>query len=245
MDLDGPGPLDQFVDAAHDGVLGELGDVVEEVELLAGEERRLLGVLEGGGPEGSHVDAAHLRCHHHLPQVPHQCTVHPHQVLRAHPISLVQHHPDLVGMGLHQFDHPLQLVRYVQLVCVEHDHNEVGPFREPPHDGLVVVIPPYGLLLTTQNPGGVHQCDVPQYWGVHLHPLEAAEEVVAIGTEAAEGPIGLGAERCSRDDLVSVSGHDGSEAVGGGFGADAYAGEVAAEEVADEGGLADAVLSQK
>lgn len=37
--------------------------------------------------------------------------------------------PHLVVMGLERVDHHLELVGYVQLVRIEHDHNQIRPWR--------------------------------------------------------------------------------------------------------------------
>ena len=45
MDLDAADALDQLVDAAHDGIFGQFGNVVEQVHFLLREEPGLIGVL--------------------------------------------------------------------------------------------------------------------------------------------------------------------------------------------------------
>mmetsp|Transcript_40007 Transcript_40007/g.120579 ORF Transcript_40007/g.120579 Transcript_40007/m.120579 type:complete len:293 (-) Transcript_40007:695-1573(-) len=161
VNLDGPGPLDQFVDPSHDGVLGQFGDIAKQIHLLPFEEGRLFGVLEGRGPERSHVHPAHLGGHHDFAEIPHEGAVHSHEMLCRDAVGLVQHDPHLVGVRLHDLNDAFQFVRNVQLVRVEHDDDEIGAFGEPLHDGVVVVIPSDGLLLSRQYAGSIDHGDVP------------------------------------------------------------------------------------
>ncbi len=73
----------------------------------------------------------------------------------------IEHHPFLHEaihlVQLEELDHPLELIRDVELVRVEHDYYDVGSLRKPPHDLFGVVIFPYGLHLRVQYDGVVHQ----------------------------------------------------------------------------------------
>lgn len=123
-------------------------------------------------------------------------------------------------MRLEDLDDSFELVRDVKLMRVEHDDDEVGTLGEPAHYLLVVVVAPHVLFLPRQDPRRIDQGDVVEDRGVHLHALHAAEEVVAEDRQAPEGPVGLGAERRPRHDLVVPPVNDGGETVCGGFRSD-------------------------
>lgn len=68
-----------------------------------------------------------LRCVKDLAQTPHESSVHPHQLLVAHQVGLVQHDADLVLVSPHGLDTALELIRDVQLVRVEEEQDDVDP----------------------------------------------------------------------------------------------------------------------
>ena len=76
-----------------------------------------------------------------LAQTPHESSVHPHQLLVAHQVGLVQHDADLVLVSPHGLDTALELIRDVQLVRVEEQDDPVRPLGEPLEDLSEVVSP--------------------------------------------------------------------------------------------------------
>jgi len=66
-----------------------------------------------------------------LAQGPHERAVHPHELLGADLVGLVQHHAHLVLMVLECPDHLGELVRDVQLVGVEQQDDAVHALSEP------------------------------------------------------------------------------------------------------------------
>ena len=98
-----------------------------------------------------------------LAQTPHESSVHPHQLLVAHQVGLVQHDADLVLVSPHGLDTALELIRYVQLVRVEEEQDDVHPLREPLHHAGEVVPSVQPLLLAAEDARGVDQRDARQH----------------------------------------------------------------------------------
>jgi hypothetical protein len=218
-------------------------EVAEEVGLLDLEEVLEVHVLAGRVDEGPDVDAHHLGRVDDLSEGPHHGAVDAHQLLRGHLVGLVQHDADLVVLALERLDGGLELVADVELVRVEEEEDEVCALREPLGHLDEVVGAPELLLLAGEDAGRVHEVDLVEDGGRAHGGLELVQELRAELGEGGEGHRRVDGERVSGHDAVVGAGHDGVEAVRGGLGADAGAGEVAADEVPDEGGLADGVLA--
>ncbi len=67
--------------------------------------------------------------------------------------------PNFIVMSSECFNGSLELVRDVQLVCVEEEKNAIHAFREPLEDPDELVPSVDTLLLTAQDSGGINDSD--------------------------------------------------------------------------------------
>ena len=113
----------------------------------------------------------------------------------------------------------------------------------PPLDHLQEIVAAAALLLLPGlHTGRVHQRDAAQNGRRDGGSLELVEIVRPVVAQRVERRVGLRRQRIPRRDLLLVAVHHRHEPVGRRLGPDVLVGEVAPEEVADEGGLADRVL---
>lgn len=81
----------------------------------------------------------HLRSVDDFAQRPHQCAVHPHQLLSADLVGFVQHYPHFVLVVLQSSDYLGELVGDVELVGVEQEDDAVNALGEPlQHSGKII-----------------------------------------------------------------------------------------------------------
>ena len=116
----------------------------------------------------------------------------------------------------------------------------------PPFNHLLKVVAAAALLLLARlDARAVDQGDPPQDGRGHRRRLELVEIVRAVVAERVEWRVRLRGQRVARRHLLAVAVHDRDEPVGRRLGADVLVGKVAAEQIADEGGLADRVLADE
>mmetsp|Transcript_15178 Transcript_15178/g.47359 ORF Transcript_15178/g.47359 Transcript_15178/m.47359 type:complete len:563 (+) Transcript_15178:622-2310(+) len=226
--------LDQLVHLAHRRVTRDVAQVLHEVLHLHLEEALVVRVPERLVPERADVHAADLWRLEDFAQGPHQRAVDAHQLLRVHLVGLVQHDAHLVVVPAQRLDDRLELVRDVELVRVEEEKDHVCPRGEPFRDADHRVAAIDALLLARQDAGRVDDRQVLEQRARHLRALELGEEAVPENLQAAEGHVRRDGERVARSHLLLGAVHHRDEPVGGGLGTNVLAGEVAAEEVADE-----------
>ena len=142
-------------------------------------------------------------------------------------------------------DDRLELVRYVDLVRVEEEQNQITALGEPLHDLGEVVVPAHGLLGAGQDAGRVDEREFLREVAPQLGDAEFVEERGAVAAERSEWPSLVGRRGVARDGRRARAVHQRGEAVRRRLGADVDARKVAPREVADERRLARRVLTQQ
>ena len=163
------------------------------------------------------------------------------------PIStdLIENNANLVVMSAQRLNAASKLVAYVELVGVKEQDNAIDAFGEPLEDAGKVVAAVDALLLPGENARRVDDGDLLQNGAGHVGALQSVEEGVAKLGQRAKLPLRVDDQGVAGDDALLFAVHHRNEAVGCRLGADANAGKVALQQVANEGGLAGAVLADQ
>ena len=153
-------------------------------------------------PPGSNVYPGNLRTSQNLPQTPHKCTVHSHQLLSIHPICFVENDPNLIVPARERLYSPPELVTDIKLVSIKQQQDNINPGCKPlqnlnkviaPEDSRVVtvssvlILPVIVLLLSRQDTRGVNQGDLRQQLVLLTCALESVEKTVPKPDKSCNG----------------------------------------------------------
>ena len=196
-------------------------------------------------PEGSDIDPSDLWCTQDLPERPHECTIHPHQLLCVDHVGFVQDDANLMLVSFHEFYHSSKLVGNIKFVGVEEENDHVRTIGKPRNHSFEIIASVQPLLLPGEDTGCVDQREAVQDGAGHVGGFQLAEEIVAEVLESSKLELWVDSQRVARRHLLVGALHYSHESVGGRLGSDSNAGEVFLQEVANECGLSRGVLPEK
>jgi hypothetical protein len=94
-------------------------------------------------------------------------------------------------MSLEHINCPLELIRYIKLVSIEQQDNQISALSKPCHHLGEVITTVRSLLFARQNTWSVNESDGTQNAGRKLRSLESTQEGNTEALETTKGEIGV------------------------------------------------------
>ena len=94
-------------------------------------------------------------------------------------------------MPLENINCPFQLIRYIKLVSIKKQDNQISALSEPCHHLGKVITPVRSLFFARQNSRSVNESDGTKDAGRKLRSLESTQEGDAEALKTTKGQIGV------------------------------------------------------
>ena len=139
----------------------------------------------------------------------------------------------------------LHFIRNIQLVGIEQNQNTISTISEIVNDLSEVIGTVQTLLLTRQHSRSIDEGNAVKDRRRDLNNLEAVEEARSELLKALEGEIRRDGGSVTGDHTLGVSIHDGDELIGSRLRSHTHTLVIALQQIADERGLTDGVLTNQ